>query len=77
MHYSVDDTICAPATSSGGAICVVRVSGSRCFEAVDSVVRLRHGSAAVAQGFTVRFGVVDGLDEVLVSVFRAPPSYTG
>ena len=77
MNYSVDDTICAPATSSGGAICVVRVSGSRCFEAVDSVVRLLHGSAAAAQGFTVRFGVVDGLDEVLVSVFRAPHSYTG
>ncbi|MCR5326943.1 MAG: tRNA uridine-5-carboxymethylaminomethyl(34) synthesis GTPase MnmE [Bacteroidales bacterium] len=77
MNYSVDDTICAPATSAGGAICVVRVSGPRCFEAVDSVVRLRHGTAAAARGFTVRFGVVDGLDEVLVSVFKAPHSYTG
>ena len=77
MNYSIDDTICAPATSTGGAICVVRVSGSRCFEAVDSVVCLRRGTAAGAKGFTIRFGVVDGLDEVLVSVFKAPHSYTG
>ena len=38
MNYSIDDTICAPAASTGGAICVVRVSGSGCFAAVDSVV---------------------------------------
>ncbi|MBO4670320.1 MAG: tRNA uridine-5-carboxymethylaminomethyl(34) synthesis GTPase MnmE [Bacteroidales bacterium] len=77
MNYCIDDTICAPATSSGGAICVVRVSGSGCFAAVDSVVKLRHGSASTAKGFTIRFGVVEGLDEVLVSVFKAPHSYTG
>lgn len=72
-----EDTICAPATSAGGAICVIRVSGSGCFAAVDAVVRMRRGSAASAKGFSVHFGEVEGLDEVLVCVFRAPQSYTG
>lgn len=72
-----EDTICAPATSAGGAICVIRVSGSECFAAVDAVVRMRRGSAASAKGFSVHFGEVEGLDEVLVCVFRAPQSYTG
>ncbi len=72
-----EDTICAPATSPGGAICVIRVSGSGCFAAVDAVVHMRRGSAASAKGFSVHFGEVEGLDEVLVCVFRAPQSYTG
>lgn len=72
-----EDTICAPATSAGGAICVIRVSGSGCFAAVDAVVHMRRGSAASAKGFSVHFGEVEGLDEVLVCVFRAPQSYTG
>ena len=72
-----EDTICAPATSPGGAIFVIRVSGSGCFAAVDAVVHMRRGSAASAKGFSVHFGEVEGLDEVLVCVFRAPQSYTG
>ena len=72
-----EDTICAPATSAGGAICVIRLSGSGCFAAVDAVVHMRRGSAASAKGFSVHFGEVEGLDEVLVCVFRAPQSYTG
>ena len=66
------ETICAPATSPGGAIAIVRVSGPSALAAVDSVVSFRRGSAASAAGFSIRFGVVRDLDEVLVSVFHAP-----
>ena len=69
--------ICAPATSEGGAVSIVRVSGEGCLGIVDSVVQLRRGSCNTAAGFSLHFGNVEGLDEVLVSVFRAPHSYTG
>ena len=74
----MNDTICAPATSVGaGAISVVRVSGPEAMAAVDRVVRFRSGDAASAPGYSVKFGNIDGLDEVLVAIFRAPHSYTG
>lgn len=74
----MNDTICAPATSVGaGAISVVRVSGPEAMAAVDHVVRFRSGDAASAPGYSVKFGGVEGLDEVLVAIFRAPHSYTG
>ena len=72
------DTICAPATSVGtGAVSVVRVSGPQAHAVVDTLVRFRSGSAAQAKGYSLKFGEIDGLDEVLVSLFRAPHSYTG
>lgn len=71
------DCICAPATAPGGAISIVRVSGAGCYDIIDSVVDFRHGNAASASGFSVKFGVVPELDEVLVSIFKAPHSYTG
>ena len=72
------DTICAPATSAGtGAIAVIRVSGPDALAAVDRVVAFRSGTAAAAKGYTVKFGNAAGLDDVLVSIFRAPRSYTG
>ena len=71
-------TICAPATSVGsGAISVVRLSGPDTMAVVDRVVRFRSGTAAQAPGYSLKFGIVEGLDEVLVSLFRAPHSYTG
>ena len=71
------DCICAPATAAGGAISIVRISGTGCLGIVDSVVVFRHGNAASASGFSVKFGVIPELDEVLVSVFKSPHSYTG
>ena len=72
------DTICAPATSAGtGAIAVIRVSGPDALAAVDRVVAFRSGTAAAAAGYSVKFGNAAGLDDVLVSIFRAPRSYTG
>lgn len=77
------DIICAPATVPGtGAISVIRVSGKGCLELADKIISLRKGSIAQSKGYTLHFGSIfasDGslLDEVIVSVFRAPNSYTG
>ena len=73
------DTICALATPPGGAIAVVRVSGPNAVPITDSIFSK---SIDKAEGYTLHFGqIVDSegkeLDEVLVSVFRAPHSYTG
>ena len=83
MYIRNDDTICAPATVPGtGAISIIRVSGPEALIITDKVVRCRKESISEAAGYTIKFGTVhnaDGtiLDEVLVSVFRAPHSYTG
>ena len=78
MTSGFNDTIAAPATIPGtGAVAIVRVSGPEVFTIVDSVVRLRRGTVAESKGYTVHFGSVPDLDDVLVSVFRAPHSYTG
>ena len=84
MFLLNEDTICAPATVPGtGAISVIRVSGPEALVAVSAIVHCPGGkSVASAPGYSVCFGKVfkeDGslLDEVLVSVFRAPHSYTG
>ncbi len=84
MDFSTfEDTIAAPATIPGtGAITVIRLSGSDTFPVLDRTVSFLHGDAASAKGYTLKGGVVrtpDGeiLDEVLVSIFRAPHSYTG
>ena len=81
---SFQDTIVAPATTPGtGAISIVRLSGPDCFRIADAVVKLRHGTISDAAAYTIHYGVIlsdsEGsvLDDVLVSVFRAPHSYTG
>lgn len=78
-----NDIICAPATVPGtGAISVIRVSGKGSLELADKIISLQKGSIAQSKGYTLHFGSIfasDGslLDEVIVSVFRAPNSYTG
>lgn len=74
---NADDIIFAPATGSGGAISVVRLSGKGCLELLDGIVRLRRGTVASAPGYSIRYGEIEGLDQVLVSIFHAPSSYTG
>lgn len=72
------DTICAPATSVGtGAISIIRVSGPDSFRIVDEVVEFRNSSASSAEGYSVKYGSIPSVDDVLVSIFRAPHSYTG
>ena len=56
---------------------MIRVSGSDTMSLIDKVVRFVNGSAVQAKGYSVKYGVVDGTDEVLVSFFKAPHSYTG
>nr|DAG55231.1 MAG TPA: tRNA modification GTPase TrmE [Caudoviricetes sp.] len=74
------DTIVAPATPTGGAIAVVRVSGSGAIETVERIFRGRRPLSEAA-GYTLHRGTIsDGarlIDDVLVSLFRAPHSYTG
>lgn len=74
-------TICAISTPYGcGGIAVVRVSGT---EAIAIADRLFHGrkSLAQTQANTVHYGEIqrqgEVLDEVLVTVFHAPHSFTG
>ena len=83
MYIKNEDTICAPATVPGtGAITVIRVSGPDALTIADKVVACRKGTIADAAGYTMKFGTISDasgaiVDEVLVSVFRAPHSYTG
>lgn len=81
-NVDFEDIICAPATVPGtGAIALIRVSGKGSLECADRVISLRHGTLSQAKGYSLHYGTVsdgeDILDEVLVSVFRAPLSYTG
>lgn len=78
-----EDTICALATASGGAIGVIRVSGPQTLTLADKVFRSRSGKTiATSPTHRVLYGeVVDDeghiIDDVLASVFRGPHSYTG
>ncbi len=80
---NLEDTICAPATVPGtGAIAVVRMSGKESFAIADKVIVCKGGTISSTDGYRLRYGVLldaDGseLDTVLVSVFKAPHSYTG
>lgn len=78
-----DLTICAPSTAQGGAIGVIRVSGAKAFNIVDGIfspVSKKH-LADIPAG-TCSFGRITDksgelIDEVIVSIFHAPHSYTG
>jgi tRNA modification GTPase len=79
------DTICALATAPGlGAIAVIRVSGPNTFKIIESVFKTKKGKSkdfSSIASHTLHFGdiVLDNqtLDEVLISVFKNPHSYTG
>ena len=84
VNYQLTDgTICAPATIPGtGAISIIRVSGKEALTIADKIIHLSGGSLAETDGYRLRYGTIfraDGsvLDNVIVSVFRAPHSYTG
>ncbi|MFZ0456625.1 MAG: tRNA uridine-5-carboxymethylaminomethyl(34) synthesis GTPase MnmE [Ignavibacteriaceae bacterium] len=77
----VEDTIAAVATPPGiGAISIIRVSGSKAINIVDSVFTGKE-KLIKADSHSIIYGKIsddDGLiDDVLVSVFRNPRSYTG
>ena len=74
------DTIVAPATASGGAIAVIRLSGPEAIACCDRIFRGRKPLAEAA-GHTLHYGeVIDGdrtIDDVVAAIYRAPHSYTG
>ena len=73
-----NDTICALATPIGGAIAVIRISGEQTFSIIDSIA-----SKPLSQAATNTLHhccITDGketIDDVIVSIFRSPKSYTG
>ena len=74
----MNDTICALATAPGGAIGIIRISGPQALEILSRVFT-KDVSAAPAN--TIHYGHIKNgaeiVDEVMVSLFRAPHSYTG
>ena len=78
-----EECICALATPAGGAIGIIRLSGSEAIRLTDKVfVSVSGKQLFAAKPNTLHYGEIkdkDGhtIDDVLVSVFRAPHSYTG
>ena len=78
-----NDTICAISTPAGvGGIAVIRVSGENAFEICDKIFVAANGNKiSDFQANTIHFGKIENqkniIDEVLVSVFHAPHSFTG
>ena len=78
-----EETICAPATSQGGAISVIRMSGSQCFGICEKVFFPYEKKINIGEqkGFSIIHGEIrDGkeiIDDVLTSIYKSPNSYTG
>ena len=83
-HLLFNDTICALSTPPGiGAIAVIRLSGLQAIEICSQIFKPseRNFDMTQAPSHTIHLGSVHDqdylLDEVLVSIFRSPHSYTG
>lgn len=79
-----NNTICAIATAPGGAIGIIRISGPEAISIADKVFRPIGSNLSLSQrkAYTLAFGNIinadnEVVDEVLVSIFRTPHSYTG
>ena len=83
MKMINQDTICAIATAQGGAIGIIRVSGPRAIEITSHLfIPVQGKPLTERKPYTLTFGKIlspqgEVIDEVLVSLFRAPHSYTG
>ena len=79
----IQDTICAIATAQGGAIGSIRVSGPEAISITGSIFKPAKAGKLLSEQkpYTLTFGRIydedEMIDEVLVSLFRAPHSYTG
>lgn len=77
------DTICAIATAQGGAIGSIRVSGPEAITITSRIFTPAKSGKLLSEQkpYTLTFGRIyngeEMIDEVLVSLFRAPHSYTG
>jgi tRNA modification GTPase len=84
----MNDTICALATAPGGALGIIRISGEQSLEILSHVFRAK-GNLKSYPANTIHYGHIvsplplkgsgeaSPIDEVMVSIFRAPHSYTG
>jgi tRNA modification GTPase len=80
-----NDTICAVSTASGmGAISIIRISGVQAIDISDSIFSSvkKDFSLKSAKGYSVHYGNIvndnrEVIDEVLLTLFRAPNSFTG
>ena len=78
-----EECICALATPAGGAIGIIRLSGVQAIEITDKIFTPANGKSLVdAKPNTLHYGEVkdkegNTIDDVLVSIFKAPHSYTG
>lgn len=79
-----NNTICAIATAPSGAIGIIRISGPKAISIADRIFRPVGSTLSLSErkAYTLAFGNIvnannDVVDEVLVSIFRAPHSYTG
>lgn len=78
-----EECICALATPAGGAIGIIRLSGNQAIAITDQIFKAAHGKPlAEVSPNTLHYGeIIDKeghtIDDVLVSVFKAPHSYTG
>ena len=80
------DTICALATAPGGAIGIIRISGPQSLEILSRVFKGK-GDVQIYPASSIHYGHIGEydavsqhqipLDEVVVSIFKAPHSYTG
>ena len=79
----MNDTICALATPAGGAIGIIRVSGDKAIRITDELFKAKNKKhLSDAKGNTLHYGEFcdakqQPIDEVVVSVYKAPHSYTG
>lgn len=76
-----EDTITAPATPPGiGALSIIRISGPASIEIIDKVFKGKK-KIADAESHTLHYGIIaddlNAIDDVVVSVFRKPNSFTG
>lgn len=78
-------TIAAIATATGaGGIGIIRMSGKECFEILGKIFIPKNGKFSIEEtpGYTIRYGYIinpqtqEKIDEVLVSFFKGPKSYT-
>ena len=79
-----DSTICAIATPPGsGAISIIRISGKDAYDICGKIIRFRNSKKRIKglKPYTIHYASIiyndQLIDEVLVSLFRAPYSYTG
>ena len=80
VEYINNDTVCAVSTPAGsGAIAVVRLTGNRSLEIIEKI--FHHSKSKGITHSTCTYGTIydgeDIVDEVLVSFFKSPHSYTG